>query len=96
MKRLLIFGYGYSARALAQVLRAEGWEVRGTTRDGDGAIKWPGTDMTEHLDWASHLLISIAPRGEGDPVLNAYGEALRTAQFRLGRLPVDHSGLWRS
>lgn len=100
MKRLLIFGYGYSARALAKVLRADGWEVRGTTRDGNGAIKWPGTDMSEHLDWASHLLISIGPSAEGDPVLNAYGDALSRAKFDwVGYLSTtavygDHDGDW--
>ena len=100
MKRLLIFGYGYTARALAIRLRAEGWEVRGTTRDGRDSLQWPGTDMTEHLDWASHLLISIAPRAEGDPVLNAYAEQLKSAKFDwVGYLSTtavygDHDGGW--
>lgn len=100
MKRLLVFGYGYSARALANRLRAEGWEVRGTSRDGLRAIQWPGSDMSEHLEWASHLLISIAPNADGDPVLNALESELRTAQFDwVGYLSTtavygDHDGGW--
>ena len=34
MARMLIFGMGYAARHLADRLRARGWEVAGTTRDG--------------------------------------------------------------
>lgn len=100
MKRLLIFGFGYSARALADVLRMDGWEVRGTTREGADAIQWPGTDMTPHLDWASHLLISIAPNGDGDPVLNALQDQIATTSFDwVGYLSTtgvygDHQGGW--
>ncbi|WP_300516058.1 SDR family oxidoreductase [Aliiroseovarius sp.] len=100
MKRLLIFGYGYSARALAEVLRAEGWEVRGTTREGSDALRWPGTDMSTHLDWASHLLISIAPNADGDPVLNTLKDDIEKAQFDwVGYLSTtgvygDHGGGW--
>ena len=100
MKRLLIFGYGYSARALANVLRAEGWEVRGTTREGTDAIQWPGTDMTEHLDWASHLLISAGPAADGDPVLNVLRDQIAQTRFDwVGYLSTtgvygDHDGGW--
>lgn len=101
MKRILIFGFGYSARALADVLRADGWEVRGTTRSGgDDAIQWPGTDMAPHLDWADHLLISIAPNVEGDPVLNALRDQIAATAFDwVGYLSTtgvygDHQGGW--
>ncbi len=105
MKRLLVFGYGYSARALASHLRAQGWDVRGTTRDGtprggEATLQWPGTEMARHLDWASHLLISAGPDAQGDPVLNALGDQLRAAQFDwVGYLSTtgvygDHGGGW--
>lgn len=74
-KTLLIFGFGYTARAFAASLVQGGWRVIGTTRDGletvDGCeiVKWPGTDMRAVLRVATHLLISIAPNENGDPVL---------------------------
>ena len=34
-KRLLSFGHGYSARALASRLVPEGWHIVGTTRSAD-------------------------------------------------------------
>ena len=36
MAQMLIFGMGYAASHLAGRLRARGWEVIGTTRDGRG------------------------------------------------------------
>ena len=36
MSRLLFcFGLGYTALALARTLRADGWQIAGTTRDPD-------------------------------------------------------------
>ena len=89
MKSMLIFGYGYSAKALAQVLLAEGWEVAATTRDpakaeamrAIGVIPhiWPGADMRAPIARASHMLISAGPDAAGDPVLNALSEDLGRA-----------------
>ncbi len=91
---LLSFGHGYSARALARVLLAEGWQVIGTTRsaekaavlraEGVEALVWPGTDMGTALDRATHLLTSAAPDDDGDPVLAALGPeiARRAGQIR--------------
>ncbi len=80
---LLSFGHGYSARALARTLLAEGWQVIGTTRSAEKAeslraegvepLIWPGSGMGEALDRATHLLTSAAPDDDGDPVLNALG-----------------------
>ena len=36
MGQMLIFGMGYAASHLADRLRARGWDVVGTTRDGRG------------------------------------------------------------
>ena len=33
MTHLLCFGYGYSAKALAKLLRPEGWRITGTCRN---------------------------------------------------------------
>ena len=89
---------------------AEGWRVVGTTRDAEGtdAIRasgaepliWPGE--VPDLDGVSHLLISTAPKQDGDPVLAALGAeiAARAEQFKwVGYLSTtaiygDHQGNW--
>lgn len=75
------FGHGYSARALAPLLLAQGFKVTGTTRSetkidaiaatGVTPIVWPGTDVLSELQTATHLLISAGPNADGDPVLTA-------------------------
>ncbi|EKE44905.1 hypothetical protein OCGS_0940 [Oceaniovalibus guishaninsula JLT2003] len=79
MNRLLSFGHGYSARALAGLLLPQGWHIVGTTRSADKAeriaatgvepLVWPGDDIGPALRKATHLLISAAPGQDGDPVL---------------------------
>lgn len=81
---LFIFGCGYSGLALAKLLLATGdWEVIGTTRSADGAARlskagiepliWPASDPAPYLARATHLLMSVAPDAEGDPVLRGAG-----------------------
>ena len=111
-KTLLTFGHGYTANGLSDLLVPQGWQVFGTTRDADKQadleargvtpILWPGGDVSEALGKATHLLLSIAPGAEGDPVLNAFGEeiARRKDQFEwVGYLSTvgvygDHQGGW--
>ncbi len=90
MNQLFIFGLGYSASAVGALLREKGWQVAGTVRApakletakaqgftpllfGDAA------GIGEALQRATHCLVSVPPRESGDPVLAAYGPALRTA-----------------
>ncbi len=90
---LLSFGHGYSARAIARRLLADGWRVIGTTRSvekadairatGAQALVWPGEDPRAALAAASHLLISAAPSEAGDPVLAALAPELRAVSARL-------------
>ncbi len=112
MSVLLSFGHGYSARALARQLVPQGWRVIGTTRDagkagvlrGEGVepLIWPGADLTQALDAATHLLISAAPDEGGDPVLRLVRDeiAARAGQFDwVGYLSTtgvygDHDGDW--
>ena len=112
MSVLLSFGHGYSARALARQLVPQGWRVIGTTRDAgkagvlraEGAepLIWPGADLTQALDAATHLLISAAPDEGGDPVLRGVRDeiAARAGQFDwVGYLSTtgvygDHDGDW--
>lgn len=79
MTRLVSFGHGYSAQALAARLLPDGWHITGTTRSEDKAAQlaetgitpliWPGADTGRALEQATHLLISAGPGPAGDPVL---------------------------
>jgi nucleoside-diphosphate-sugar epimerase len=74
--RLLIFGLGYSARAIADTFAARGWEVLSTGRAGTMRFDDFGNVRLALAD-ASHVLSSVPPDGAGgDPVLEAYGDAL--------------------
>ncbi len=107
---LLSHGHGYSAAALTR--RLEGWTIIGTTRraekadrlrkQGVEAMLWPGEDLRPAIARATHILASIAPGDEGDPVLAEYGEAIARAAPHLkwvGYLSTtgvygDHQGGW--
>ena len=111
MSTLLSFGHGYSAQALTRLLPPD-WRVIGTTRDEAKAAAlmaqgvepriWPGADMGPALDAATHLLISAAPDGAGDPVLRELRDeiAARAGRFAwVGYLSTtgvygDHGGGW--
>jgi nucleoside-diphosphate-sugar epimerase len=78
MGQMLIFGMGYAAGHLAGRLRARGWEVTGTTRDGrEGSIVFDN-DITVRgaVREATHILSSVPPVDGVDPVLARYGEAI--------------------
>lgn len=103
-KTLLCLGYGYSARALARLLLADGWRVIGTSReliaeDGVEMMTWPGDDVS--LDGVTHVLSSIAPTAKGDPILAALRDKIAAATTLewVGYLSTtvvygDHDGGW--
>lgn len=110
---LLSIGHGYSARSLAQILRPRGWHIVATSRsaetcarlqdDGVVAVQWPGTDLRPYLQDATHLLSSVPPGADGDPVLAEAGEAIAGAGHLdwVGYLSTtgvygDHAGGWVS
>ena len=73
--KLLVFGLGYSARALVRRLGPER-VVAGTSRTGDvGSLRFG----REHelpaavFDGVTHILASIPPDEVGDPALDAHG-----------------------
>ncbi len=92
-KRLLCFGYGFSARALATRLVPEGWHVVGTTRsaeklDGIAAtgvepVSWPGGDLRPLIEEFPNILISAGPTPEGDPVLAELRDAFEAAAPKM-------------
>ncbi|MBL8773057.1 MAG: SDR family oxidoreductase [Phenylobacterium sp.] len=81
MKRLLIFGYGFSGRAFAGRMAREGWTTAATFRrpevqaqlaaDGVAGVDLADRDaLTEALADASALLITPPPGPQGCPALN--------------------------
>jgi nucleoside-diphosphate-sugar epimerase len=84
-RRLFCFGFGYSARALARALAAEGWAVAGTYRGDESRDELiaagfddlcPFEDAGAALAGATHILSSVPPGAEGDPVLARHGAAI--------------------
>ncbi|MDB4085518.1 SDR family oxidoreductase [Amylibacter sp.] len=109
-KVLLSIGHGFSASVLGAQLIKDGWTVYGTTRsvekakklndDGVNSIIWPGTDLTPYIQKATHILTSVSPNSQGDPVLNQYNEILSKNTFDwVGYLSTtgvygNHNGGW--
>ncbi|MBY0302224.1 NAD(P)-dependent oxidoreductase [Sphingomonas ginsenosidimutans] len=75
MTRLFVFGLGYAARAIA--MRAGG-VVMATTRDGrDGTIRFDDdAAVRAGVAAATHVLSSVPPEGDADPVLARHGDVL--------------------
>ena len=91
-RTLFCFGLGYSAMALTRRLDAAGWTIRGTCRKparkaalsalGISAAIFDGeTPMNppDILKGATHVLLSIPPGAEGDPVFRHHAEDIATA-----------------
>ncbi|MDB4045238.1 SDR family oxidoreductase [Amylibacter sp.] len=109
-KVLLSIGHGFSASVLGAQLIKDGWTVYGTTRSvekakklndgGVNSIIWPGTDLTPYIQKATHILTSVSPNSQGDPVLNQYNEILSKNTFDwVGYLSTtgvygNHNGGW--
>ncbi|MBM3502421.1 MAG: SDR family oxidoreductase [Alphaproteobacteria bacterium] len=98
---LFCFGFGYSADALASTLLAEGWKVRGTATTPakvealrsrgiaahvfDGQAPLAGSDRA--LEGVTHVLCSIPPDADGDPVVRHHGrELMRLRSLRWAAL----------
>ncbi|MBY0282458.1 MAG: SDR family NAD(P)-dependent oxidoreductase [Sphingomonas sp.] len=100
MPTMLIFGMGYSASRIADRLRAQGWEVAGTSRSGrDGTIAFADdAAVAAALVRADAVLVSIPPDAAGDPVLRRYGDTVRATNW-IGYLSStgvygDTGGAW--
>ena len=104
---LLSLGHGYSARALADRIAPQGWQIIGTTRSADKLDAphtemhlWPGTDLHPLAARASHVLLNAGPTDEGDPFLPEIGSILaETRPEWIGYLSTtgvygDHDGAW--
>lgn len=115
MSRLFAFGLGFSAQTLAERLSARGWQIAGTARDVGkiGQLASRGYEMGQFsgeagnavlptaLQGTTHLLHSIPPGPEADPVLAHYRDqiaALPSLQW-VGYLSTvgvygDQEGNW--
>lgn len=92
-QRLLSFGHGYSAQAIAARLPHSDWEIAGTSRSDEGLdalsrqgiipLRWGSDDVTEYLGKCEAILSSIAPQAGQDPVLAHYGTHIQRVAHRL-------------
>ena len=110
LKHVFIFGFGYSAAALAKQLMDDGWQVSATSRHsprrremrrlGIQAYDFPDDKISEVLKVCTHLLCSILPIKLGDTVLKHYQEAISAQEWQwVGYLSTtgvygDHGGEW--
>ncbi|MGC4392036.1 SDR family oxidoreductase [Agrobacterium sp. M50-1] len=113
---VMIFGAGYSGKAIANVLKPETESLSGTTRSEDKFASLAAAGMTPflfdgvHLNGdltaamgnVTHLVQSVAPGKDGDPLLALLGGDLRkflpnlTWVAYLSTVGVygDHHGAW--
>lgn len=86
-RTLLVFGLGFTGKAIAARAAGEGGaEVIGTSREpgGAGALP-PGVGLVPFRDAgaaisrATHLVVTAPPGEGGDPVLAAWGDAIAAA-----------------
>jgi nucleoside-diphosphate-sugar epimerase len=86
MRRIILFGYGYTAQRLARVLAAEGVAVAATARSAESAaaierdgfrpVRWTAAGLERDLVMtADAALISTPPGAAGCPTLAAAGDA---------------------
>lgn len=107
--KLLIFGLGYTGRAIARAALAAGYAVTATTR-GNAAPESgvePGVELipfgraAQAIAGATHLIATAAPDEHGDPVLARHRSAIEAgAELQwLGYLSTtgvygDAGGAW--
>ncbi len=103
--RLLIFGLGYSGAAIANEARRAGWPVaatyRGAPPDWTGIIPIAFATAASAIATATHILSTVPPGMDGDPVLRVHAAAIRAAPALrwIGYLSTtgvygDRAGQW--
>ena len=103
-RALVVFGLGYSGRAIADAAREAGWRVVAVSRsprDGPRFAVVPFADPRAAVAEATHIVLTAAPAEAGDPVLAAHGKTLLEApRLRwIGYLSTtgvygDRGGAW--
>jgi nucleoside-diphosphate-sugar epimerase len=109
-RTLLCFGLGYSAEYLIKRIDPSAWNIIGTTRDvgrksyleAQGYTVYALETIPDSV-WneVSHIVHSVVPTAEGDPVSHRYMSALQSARklewfAYLSTTGVygDHQGAW--
>lgn len=115
--RVMIFGAGYSGKAIGRLLSGQGASVAGTTRSAEKGkaleaagirpFVFDGASLTEELlgelSETTHLVQSIAPGSEGDPLIRLCGQAgIKAIMPKLEWIAYlstvgvygDHNGAW--
>jgi len=94
VKRLFIFGYGYTAAAVAKrLMQEDGWEITATSRNsskrkelkrlGIEAIDFDDTDaVATALQEQEYLLVSIPPAKAGDITLSHYETTIAAQRWQ--------------
>lgn len=80
-RRLLIFGLGYCGTAIAEAARAAHFAVSGTARQPAATTTdvMPFENAAPAIATATHVLSTVPPDAQGDPVLQAYESAIAAA-----------------
>ena len=96
MAHILVFGPGYTASHIIAAVQARGFAVETVDR----AAFAKDSAVAAAIDRASHILSSVPPEGEGDPVLERHGARLAASGARwIGYLSStgvygDTGGAW--
>ncbi len=96
--RLVIFGLGYTASRIAAAACARGGIIRATGSAGDMAFGDIGT-VRLALAEATHILSSVPPVADGDPVLRGFDADIAASGASIGYLSStgvygDCGGAW--
>jgi nucleoside-diphosphate-sugar epimerase len=108
MKHLFCFGFGFSAKTLAQHLDKSKWKISGTSRTAEGvqainAQNCQGLlfdDVKSIPTTVTHILSSVPPSDDGDIVIKKFNTEMSKRNFEwIGYLSTtgvygDHDGDW--
>jgi nucleoside-diphosphate-sugar epimerase len=108
MKHLFCFGFGFSASTLAARLDRSEWKISGTSRSVEGVAAIDAAncegflfdELKEIPTSATHILSSVPPNDEGDPVIRKFFTEMSERDFAwMGYLSTtgvygDHDGGW--
>ena len=92
MARLVLFGAGFTGARIATSLQRDGWHVDAINRTtSEEAVRTA-------LAHATHIVSTVPPGDEGDPVLTGYGDPIRIVPW-IGYLSStgvygDTRGAW--
>lgn len=110
MKHILFFGFGFSAQALARRLDRQEWRISASYRSAASAeaLAAQGIGLldfnqcTELPEGVTHIVSSVPPESDGDPVLHRFGASLAerangiawVAYLSTTGVYGDHGGAW--